>query len=478
MIDKDFFNQYQKQFVWVANTWLGRWFFKIEKMGHSLEYGRIDAIYPNAIRHFRGFVYVKEGKRHRLRPQFTMQFFTRPTYALRLNSFFAWIPFNAVKRVQYDGQWYLQPKFGLSTLTVYPDAHVETNSVDGMVYRNAVDETFSTIRGGTGSGAIDNAVALSSPYLSASTTTNQFYQINRSCYGFLTSSLGSSATISAATFSLYADGNINQGLGDVGMGVVSFTPASNTALASGDYAITNFGSTDFATRINVSTFGTAGYKDYTLNASGLAYINKTGVTNFGHLLGWDIDNNFTGTWSSGAVTNGRNYFAEQTGTANDPKLVITYTSSSAYTLTAACASFTLTGIAINLLKALKIIAATASYTLTGIAVNLLRGLKMVSTTAVYNLTGVATNFTKALRMTANVSAYTLSGISSAFKVAYKMTATTVNFILTGITISIRKSGWNDKYSNKGSVFSDKFSNRGTSSANKYSARGNSWSDKY
>ena len=48
MIDKDFFAKYQKQLVWLFNTRIGRWFFKLGTS--SIPKGeKIKAVLPNAI---------------------------------------------------------------------------------------------------------------------------------------------------------------------------------------------------------------------------------------------------------------------------------------------------------------------------------------------------------------------------------------------------------------------------------------------
>jgi hypothetical protein len=60
-----------------------------------------------------------------------------------------------------------------------------------------------------------------------------------------------------------------------------------------------------------------GYKDMRLNATGIGWINKTGYTKFGIRLSNDTDD---------SAPTARNYvhlyMSEQTGTTNDPKLVV------------------------------------------------------------------------------------------------------------------------------------------------------------
>jgi hypothetical protein len=72
---------------------------------------------------------------------------------------------------------------------------------------------------------------------------------------------------------------------------------------------------------NTSSWSTSGYNDITLNATGLSNINKTGETKYcAREKPHDYDNSTSGasTYRNGI------YFANQTGTTRDPKLVVTH----------------------------------------------------------------------------------------------------------------------------------------------------------
>lgn len=217
---------------------------------------------------------------------------------------------------------HVQPTWnlGFDTLTEYPVAGANS-PVDGRVYRGPVNETFGTIRAGAGSTgdatvANDNAI-----FLLATTTSNQYQFLCRSGYTFDTSDLTSSATISSAVLSIYGSGKSNA-LGSPGLDIVAFTPAATNDIAAADYA--QFGTTVYATKA-YADFSTSAYNDFTLDANGRANISKTGISKFGATLTWDTANSFTGAWASGAISTFQAYFADQTGTSNDPKLVVTYT---------------------------------------------------------------------------------------------------------------------------------------------------------
>jgi len=216
--------------------------------------------------------------------------------------------------------------FGFDTLTRYPDAHAETSTVDGYVnIKSTYGTTWSALRSATtGTASADDGTSFICAGLQAHTTTDKWYWLYHGFFLYDTSALTSSATISAATLSLYWDSGASA-LGTMTTHVVSSSPASNTALVKDDYE--QVGSTSFG---SINSYGAA-YNDISLNASGLANISKTGISKFGTLCGWDFDNSAP-TWVSGA----NSYFtcrgADDTTVNNgkDPKLVVTYSVSSTF----------------------------------------------------------------------------------------------------------------------------------------------------
>lgn len=206
-----------------------------------------------------------------------------------------------------------------TTSTFYPDPDTETTSVDGYVGRNSVNETFSTIHNGAGTTSSDTGGIFIS--VAASTTSNQFEKILRGLEFFDTSSIPDTDTIDSATLSHYHNERATA-LDDANIAVVSGTAASDTALVNADYAVANFGSTEFITAYSIAGLTLNTYKDNTLNASGLAAISKTGLTKFGVMLSWDLANSFGGTWSSAAETYTGYRSADTAGTTQDPKLVV------------------------------------------------------------------------------------------------------------------------------------------------------------
>ena len=83
--------------------------------------------------------------------------------------------------------------------------------------------------------------------------------------------------------------------------------------------------------ITYANWLTTVYNDFTFNATGIGNINKTGISKFGtRNANYDVAN----TAPALSSINDRwhyldGYFADETGTANDPKLVVAYSASSA-----------------------------------------------------------------------------------------------------------------------------------------------------
>lgn len=209
----------------------------------------------------------------------------------------------------------------MATLTVYPDANPETNTVDGDVIRSGVDEVFSTLITSTGNSINDDGSS-ARVLVRSSAVQDQFSNIANGFALFDTSALGSGASISGATVSFTCSLAENS-LGSTDLVVVSSNPASNTGLANGD--LTSVGSTSFGSLAFASWVADSStYNVITLNASGIINISKTGISKFGMVLEWVRAGTFGGTWASTVNTR---YFLQtaENGTSLAPKLVITYT---------------------------------------------------------------------------------------------------------------------------------------------------------
>lgn len=203
----------------------------------------------------------------------------------------------------------------MATLTVYPDPHTETTSFDGWAEVFNID--WATAHDATISASFNDSGTSYSTLIT--TDKGVFYTITRFFTLFDTSALGSGATISAATWSVAANGGTKANADSQDIDLVSSNPASNTSIAGDDYdqvGTTVYGSLAVSSWVDTNNT----YNNISLNASGLAAISKTGITKFAARLSRDTDN--TAPTGNGYVGG---YMADNTGTSSDPKLVITYT---------------------------------------------------------------------------------------------------------------------------------------------------------
>ena len=211
-----------------------------------------------------------------------------------------------------------------STLTAYPDPNPETTTVDGRVEWFSSSGVWSTAQS-----AADGTTASDSnagDYLQVYHRSGSNLGIDRGFFLFDTSGLTGSASISAATFSIYADQKGDENNDSHGFwNVVQSNPASNTALSTADYdqcgdAVTS--PTKGASDVDTTGITINAYIDFALNATGIGWISKTGVTKLGVRNGQDMDNANPGNSSDGQYLHV--LFAETASTTSDPKLVVTY----------------------------------------------------------------------------------------------------------------------------------------------------------
>ncbi|MEB3215392.1 MAG: hypothetical protein VKN72_03895 [Nostocales cyanobacterium 94392] len=213
--------------------------------------------------------------------------------------------------------------FGFDTLTAYPDPHPETTTVDGIVYRDVVNESWATIRGATGNGFTDDSTTHNACRIQSGTSS--FNNITRYICLFDTSTLTSNASITAATLSLRGSSKFNDwSISDWTLNIFTSNPASNTGLSNSDF--TTLGTTPQCdTAITYSSWLTSGYNDFSLNSTGLGNISKTGVSKFGTRESTYDAPNSTPTHASSKTAEFGLRSADYTGTSDDPKLVVTYT---------------------------------------------------------------------------------------------------------------------------------------------------------
>lgn len=248
-----------------------------------------------------------------------------------------------------DGWYYLE--HATTTETAFFEARKQ-NPLAAVFWQRAYALTASPFSG-AGDGAVNNSLADSianciasasgtsaSPggtvayALAARTGVSTTCDVDRVFLPFTTSSIPASGTISAATLTLYPvdKGNADNDGDDV-IDILQTNQSSSTTLTTSDFP--GFvGTTLGATAIDITgvTVGTA--ITFTLNATGIGWIKKSGQTSIcgvtagvtclgaqeGHVKnnGLGLANTATGNFLGFSTS-------EQTGTAQDPFMTITYT---------------------------------------------------------------------------------------------------------------------------------------------------------
>jgi hypothetical protein len=221
--------------------------------------------------------------------------------------------------------------------TFYPDADPETSSVDGYVGDDWGGQTWAQLIARPGTNITDNWTGLFLTYISSASTTDRWDYLMRAIILFNIADLGEAATITGVVESLYGYGKNDAPSWSPDVNIYSSNPASNTTLAAGDFD--SLGSTAFCdTAITYAGFSTAGYNNFTLNASGLATVPvRGGVVKFGtRNANYDVAAT-SPSWASLKTSFFLAYAAEK-GTDYKPKLVVTYTVPSAPTITISAAT--------------------------------------------------------------------------------------------------------------------------------------------
>ncbi len=212
----------------------------------------------------------------------------------------------------------------MSTLTVYPNANADAGktSCDGYVMGRGSGLTWAQLIVQAGD-ATNSSATNELGFHVNSDGVSTYARLVRSLFLFDTSALTAGATVTAVTTSIYGKSSFDQDSKAPNLNIYTATTVSNTVLSNGDH--NTMGSTALSTSITFAGFNTSGYNNFAENATGIAAVSKTGITKRAlRNANYDV-----------AAVNpamGANhdmyievYFADQTGTTNDPKMVVTYT---------------------------------------------------------------------------------------------------------------------------------------------------------
>ena len=302
MDSKQWFSDNQKDILALLNTNIGRVLVGTED--------KVVKITPNSVHVLKDFVKNKAVIETR--------FYCNNYFSILLQPIFDKIEIaNEYKKIT-NRQKALAHYSGLERHKEFPQIYLSTlvvNPATGDGQSASSNGTFSTAR----------SSATGTYYAGRGTFSSHFTQqfectlsaaVHYIARGFLpidTSALTAAASISAATLlinvSAYTSNADNQTLG-----LIETTQAATNTIADTDYDnITLNTPTEFATRIAIASTGN---KTWTLNASGLAFINKAGFSKFGFRSSGDIDN--------AAFASANTFELSYAGSANPPILTITY----------------------------------------------------------------------------------------------------------------------------------------------------------
>ena len=214
---------------------------------------------------------------------------------------------------------------GFDTLTAYPGSIGTDNPVDGRIFRSSVNEDWATIISSSGTLAQTTTTAGDVMTISTSGTPNRFDQYIRSIFCFDTSSIGVGEQVTDAVLSLFGVVKSDTWTTPIAPDIDIYTasPASTTTLATGDYS--SLGSVSQTTGpISYASWSDSAYNDFTFHATGKGNISLTGISKFGtRNANYDVAASAP-AWESNKTATLSCYFSNQTGTDNDPKLVVTY----------------------------------------------------------------------------------------------------------------------------------------------------------
>ncbi|MDO8574894.1 MAG: hypothetical protein Q7R61_01310 [bacterium] len=235
---------------------------------------------------------------------------------------------HTIKVSSKEGTSIIKGSIGNTTSTFYPQAGEGGGNVttDAYVGPNAQNVSWATIRS-SATGSITDGVNASNPFIQAfgSSTTDQWKRLFRSILTFDTSSIPDTDSISAAVLSIVGVSKSDLQSNTPNIDVYTATPAANNVIAASDYL--NVGSTSQTGSPNTYaswTTDSSTYNDFTFNATGRGNISKTGVSPFAmRNANYDVSGTAP-TWGNNDTYSLVGLYADQAGTASDPKLVVVH----------------------------------------------------------------------------------------------------------------------------------------------------------
>ena len=226
---------------------------------------------------------------------------------------------HTIESVGKDGDNIIEGKIGNTTSTIYPEAGGGGGNTTCDGRAQSPRSNWDTAHDATDADSVQTALSqdvIAMAYHRGSSV----YDIYRDYFSFDTSVIGTD-TVDSAVYSFY-ENTSSQAISNAdssSLELVESTQANANDVVVGDYSKT--GVTSYSS-LALASVNTNQYNAMTLNGAGESFINKTGVTMFAMRNSRDMDD---------LAPTGRNsvfaFFADETGTTLDPKLVVEHSES-------------------------------------------------------------------------------------------------------------------------------------------------------
>lgn len=231
---------------------------------------------------------------------------------------------NAVSTGKHHPTGHIQKnKVGRTTSVFYTDAGSGgTVNTDGYAVSNG-KSSFSAACADAGGSTDGNSTGVEN-YIRVRNVNNA---TGRSCFRtffvFDTTTL-SGSTVDSATLSLWGTGVVQDFTGPT-YAVYGGTLANNNEIVASDFSGTIGNTTAFSSTFTSGTWTSGAYNNISLNSSGIAYIDTNSKTIIGlRNANYDVAGGTPAGFGNNSV---QGYFADRTGTTNDPFLTVESTAS-------------------------------------------------------------------------------------------------------------------------------------------------------
>ena len=310
--DRDFFDRHQERLVRFANSWIGQRFFRFHDALQGIKGVKVCAIGENSVSHSERLTIRNDELIRERKTTFSVD----RHFAMCLENAYAFIkkliPVGIASAL-VDSQALVLVMGTVGTF--YPEAQVASNAGDGTA-KYAPSASWATVHDGAGTNAQAGTYAALACYCSGSGNNWEFNQ--RMFTHFYTASLPDTCVISAVDLKLYTHATNDPNDEFSANIVIVESTATATTIATSDYQ--EYLTTSFASKACSSISKNSNYT-WSLNASGIANVSKTGVSKFAVMYDFDVTDEEP-TWS--ASVSQRFYFYLTGNGSNKPTLTVTY----------------------------------------------------------------------------------------------------------------------------------------------------------